>query len=320
MKIKSLFLSIFIAISCQGYSQILTPKFGDSVYLTSEIGRLNGRIAVPDNSNNFPIVILISGSGPTDMDGNNSQMKNNSLKQLAQELKKEGIASLRFDKRGIASSQVNQNEIDMRFEDYVSDLNRWVDYIHKKNKFSKIIIAGHSEGALIGMIASVDNPKIDAVISLAGSGNNLADVIEDQMKGQPMNIVAEVNRINKALKENKLVDNVPSYLNSLFRASVQPYLISLYKYNPTEVIAKIKIPILIIQGTTDIQINVENAKQLKKAAPKAKLIIIENMNHVFKHCESLDKTKQYKTTYANPNSKIEIQLVSEMTRFIKTLE
>ena len=320
MKIKSLFLSIFIAISCQGYSQILTPKFGDSVYLTSEIGRLNGRIAVPDNSNNFPIVILISGSGPTDMDGNNTQMKNNSLKQLAQELEKEGIASLRFDKRGIASSQVNQKEIDMRFEDYVSDLNRWVDYIHTQNKFSKIIIAGHSEGALIGMIASVDNSKIDAIISLAGSGNNLADVIEDQMKGQPMNIVAEVNRINKALKENKLVDNVPSYLNSLFRASVQPYLISLYKYNPTEVIAKIPIPILIIQGTTDIQINVENAKQLKKAAPKAKLIIIENMNHVLQHCESLDKTKQYKTTYANPNSKIEIQLVSEMTKFIKTIE
>ena len=123
------------------------------VTLSTATGDIKGRLLLPANATTCPVVLLIAGSGPTDMDGNNPMMKNNSLKFLAEGLAQKGIASLRFDKRGIAgSAAAGKEESKLRFEDYVNDVTGWIDFLAKDKRFTDITVAGHSEGSLIGML------------------------------------------------------------------------------------------------------------------------------------------------------------------------
>ena len=102
---------------------------------------LQGSLLIPDGEDKMPVALIIAGSGPTDRNGNNPYMMNNSLRFLAEELKKQGIASLRYDKRGIV--QNTQPEKDLRFEDYVSDAVGWIEYLHAQGTFSKVVVIGH---------------------------------------------------------------------------------------------------------------------------------------------------------------------------------
>lgn len=116
------------------------------------------------------------------------------------------------------------------------------------------------------------------------------------------------------LERGEIANNAPEMLSALFRPSVQPYLISWFKNNPQIEIAKLKIPVLIIQGTTDIQIRIEDAEKLSAANKSAKKILIEDMNHVLKASE-LDRTKNIQT-YSNSKLPLKEELIPEIVNFI----
>lgn len=312
------FLLVFF--HCFTFGQSL-PKLNEkAVALKTKTGSINGKLLMPSTEKNSSVVLFISGSGPTDMNGNSPLgIKPNSIKLLAERLAEKGIASLRFDKRGVASSAAALvNESSIRFEHYVNDVSEWIDYLSDEHDFTNIIIAGHSEGSLIGMLACQNNTKASGFISLAGIGRIASDVIEEQLSGQGQaeSILKIVASMNDTLKSGKLIKNVPYGFDALFRPSVQPYLISWYKHNPKQIIATLKIPILIVQGTTDVQVSVKDSELLKAAAPKAKLLLIDNMNHVLKSCNSSNPQTQ-NATYTNPNLPIVKELTTAIISFVK---
>jgi putative alpha/beta hydrolase family protein len=320
MKIYMKQLRLIILFSILSLSVTVRAMEEQSVSLDTPTGKINGKIGLPD-AKKPPIVLLIAGSGPTDMDGNTNSggfsMKNNSLKLLAEGLAQRGIATLRFDKRGIASSSAaTKKERDLRFEDYVTDVQGWIDRLSEDSRFSDVFVLGHSEGSLIGMLASVDNPKVKGFISLAGAGRPAYDIIEEQLSGQPAEVRHLVKSINDSLKAGKEVSNIPMGLMTLFRPSVQPYLISWYRYNPQEVIAKLRQPVLILQGDKDVQVSEEDAKLLKQSLPKAQFQILKDMNHVLKTCESVDMQVQ-QATYANPDLPVQEDLLITIEKFVK---
>lgn len=300
----------------------IVPLDEQQVVLNTKDGDINGKLLLPNGVKKCPVVLFISGSGPTDMDGNTAiaNMKNNSLKFLAEGLAGEGIASLRFDKRGIASSAAaGKEESKLRFEDYVNDVTGWIDYLAKDKRFTSIVVAGHSEGSLIGMLACRNQPKVKAFVSLAGSGRPAYEIIEEQVAAQPEMVRKEVATVNESLRQGKEVEKVAPYLQALFRPSVQPYLISWYKYNPQEILSSIKVPVLIIQGKNDIQVAVKDAELLKKAYPAAELLLPEKMNHVLKDCDTREPQKQM-AIYANPSLPLNSSLVPAINTFIKRLK
>ena len=141
-------LRLIILFSILSLSVTVRAMKEQSVSLDTPTGKINGKIGLPD-SEKPPIVLLIAGSGPTDMDGNTNSggfsMKNNSLKLLAEGLAQRGIATLRFDKRGIASSSAAaKKESDLRFEDYVADAQGWIDRLSEDSRFSDVFVLGHS--------------------------------------------------------------------------------------------------------------------------------------------------------------------------------
>lgn len=309
MKLYAIFFSLGLLISTILFGQVDEP-----ITLKTTSGDIEGTLSLPANSDACPIVIIISGSGPTDRDGNNPMMKNNSLKMLAAELNKSGIASLRFDKRGIAASKTaGLSEADLRFDTYVNDVLSWIEFIKSKNKFSNIIIAGHSEGSLIGMIAS-QNKNVNKFISIAGPGQPADMLIKEQLKNQPPQVMDMCAPILDELAKGNTVNDVPQMLYSLFRPSVQPYMISWIKYDPRSEIKKLDKPILILQGKNDIQVSINDAKMIHEAKPESKLILIDEMNHILKNSEA-DMMKNMQT-YNMPDLQINNELISEITKFV----
>jgi len=316
LKLKSLAILCFISLHLLG--SIDSLKQEKPIVLETKTGKIRGTILVPEGKAAVPVVLIIAGSGPTDRNGNNSMMKNNSNKMLAEELFKNNIASVRYDKRGIAESKdAGPEEKDLRFDNYVNDVTDWIKLLKKDHRFSKIIIAGHSEGSLLGMIAA-NLENVNAYISIAGAGRSADKILKEQLKAQPQQVIDMCYSIIDSLVKGKQVNDINPALNVLFRPSVQPYMISWFKYDPQTEIKKLTIPILILQGTTDIQVSVDDAKLLSNANPKAKMVLIENMNHVLKNAEA-DRQKN-SATYNDPNLPINSDFLKEIDTFITGLK
>jgi alpha-beta hydrolase superfamily lysophospholipase len=305
-------LAIFLLFALS--AQMIYAQTEKIVTFKTSTGDLEGTLIIPASNSSKTIALIIADSGPTDRDGNNPSMMNNSLKMLASALNKNGIASLRYDKRRIGKSQKAGLKVsDLRFSDYVNDAKMWVLYLKNELKFSSIIIIGQSEGSLIGMIASQDK-NVTKFISIAGAGQSADKITREQLKSQPMSVTIPANAILDKLVKAETSANVPSILNSLFRPSVQPYMISWIKYDPQREIAKLKIPVLIIQGTTDIQVTQEDVIRLSKSLPSAKLVVIEGMNHILKEAP-IDRQMNL-LTYSQPELPLKKELVSSIVTFL----
>lgn len=294
----------------------ISAQVSDTNYVQVEGTKLYTVLTKPEQKNISPIAIIIAGSGPTDLNGNQAQLgiNNNSLKFLSDALVSNHIATLRYDKRAIANSAVkNFNEADLTIDHYAEDVISLVKYC-KDRGYSKIYLIGHSEGSLIALIAA-QKIKISGFVSLAGAGNPADILLKNQLQPKlPPAFYAQVESIIDSLKNKHTVVNVPPQLNALFRKSVQPYLISWFAYNPAKLIANLKCPTLIIQGDNDIQVDVKEAEILKEASKKSELIIINNMNHILKTISG-DNTENV-SSYSNPNLPIHKDLEKSITQFI----
>ena len=293
---------------------IFSQTIEEVVRLQTPSGNLEGTLLYPDSSIKPTLVLIVPGSGPTDRNGNNPMMSNNAYKMIAEGLAENNIASLRIDKRGVgASASAIGKEIDLRFEIYIEDVKSWVAFVKKDTRFNEVVIAGHSEGSLIGMIAAREE-GVAKFISIAGPGEPAGKTLKEQLQVQPDYVKEQAMPILEKLIQGETQDSVPPMLNALFRPSVQPYIISWFKYDPSEEIAKLTCPVLILQGTTDIQVAVRDADMLGLGNKKAKKVILEGMNHVLKNAEA-DRTKNI-ATYADPNLPLHDGLLQAMVDFI----
>jgi uncharacterized protein len=277
-------------------------------------GDIFGTLTLPKNFSNGPVALIIAGSGPTDRNGNNPSMKNESLRMLSYALANNAIASLRYDKRGIAESRESmKGESQLRFEDYIRDAEGWLDLLKKDKRFSKVVVIGHSEGSLIGMVAAYKHA--DGFVSVAGAGRSADKILKEQLSKQPQSVQDLSFPVIDSLVKGKTVSNVDPMLYSLFRPSVQPYIISWFKYDPQAEIKKLSIPALVLQGTNDIQVSTEDAHLLAKANDHAQLVLIDNMNHILKTVQG-DRDANM-ATYTNPSLPINDTLVDAIVNFIK---
>ena len=308
-RIVGVFLFFLVGSESFGQSENRLGYFELDQTLQTATGELSGTLTVPILKGTFPVALIIAGSGPTDRNGNNLQMKNNSLLLLAHELAAQGIASIRYDKRGIgASKDALISEENLRFENYAEDAKAWAAQLKADSRFNKLIVIGHSEGSLLGLLAC---EQADVFVSLAGAGRPIDVILKEQLavqlKGKKKLLRAADEGLSK-LKKGELVEDAPVELFGLFRPSVQPYMISWMKYDPAVEISKLKIPVIIIQGTTDLQVQVKDAELLHAASPSSRYILIEGMNHIFKLAPS-DREKNIET-YSNP----ELPLAEELLR------
>ena len=287
------------------------------IALETPTGTINGTLTIPEGNSKPPIALIIAGSGPTDRNGNSPTPAgtNNSLEMLSAALARTGFASVRYDKRGVADSAgTATTENNLRFEDYVLDATAWAQSLARDSRFSGVVIIGHSEGSLIGMLTAQRTPIL-AFISIAGPAEKGASLLRHQLLGRlPPDLAARNEAILSALETGTLADDVPTPLAALYRPSVQPYLISWFRYTPTIELAKLEIPCLVVHGETDIQVSVSDSQLLHAAQSRCQERLIPGMNHVMKLVPA-DRARQL-ASYGDPTLPIADELVHAVTEFL----
>ena len=272
---------------------------------------VDGTLLVPESVENPPLVIIIAGSGPTDRNGNQSFMKNNMLKKLAERLSENGVATFRYDKRVVKQLKTRTFDKNIRFDDFVTDAKSVVT--HFKPSYASIIIAGHSQGSLVGLLAT--EAGVNGFISLAGAGNPIDQIILEQITKTAPFFTDDTKRVIETLKSGKTTTDFPPALASIFNLEIQPFMMNWMEYNPQELIEDLEIPVLLINGTKDLQVSVMEAQLLKDHKADAELVIIENMNHLLFEIngDDLVNTKSYNEL----NHPIMSQVIEVMLNFIQ---
>lgn len=253
------------------------------IQLQTAWGKLSGTLLLPAGAGPWQAVLLIAGSGPTDRDGNTPLLPSpvDNLKRLAEALAARGIASLRYDKRGLgASSCPGLSEQALRFEHLVDDAALLAGHLAQDRRISRVVLAGHSEGALVAALAAQGMP-VHAMVSIAGAGVRASSLIRAQIEGQfPPDLLDAARRALDALDREQTAEGVPDALTLLFRPSVQPYLMSWFRHDPPQVLARLQVPALLVHGAADTQVGSEHARRLHDALPQAELRIVDGMDHL----------------------------------------
>jgi pimeloyl-ACP methyl ester carboxylesterase len=283
-------------------------------------GVLKGTMLAPEGGAKAPVALIIPGSGPTDRDGNNPLgVKGQPYKLLAEGLAPLGVATVRIDKRGMFASAGAGDPSSVTMADYGADVHAWASMLVQKTGAPCVWLVGHSEGSLVAEIAAQDPHDICGLVLISGPGRKLGDVLRQQLKANPANapILDQALGAIASLEAGKRVDptTLPAPLQPLFAAKVQGYLISFLSYDPAALLKAYKGPVIVIQGTTDLQVSLEDAHLLAGSRPGVKLVELEGVNHVLKVAPA-DRGANI-ATYADPSLPLAPGVAEAVAGFIK---
>lgn len=306
MKFKLLFVICCICNSILAQDSNFTAK---EITINEFV---DGTLLIPNDVDKPNLAIIIAGSGPTDRNGNQNLLKNNSLKKLAQSLSNHELATFRYDKRIVKQIRKGNVDMNIRFDDFITDAISILTYFKSSDAFNKVYIIGHSQGSLVGIVTAKQGA--DGFISLAGAGKSIDEVIIEQVTSMAPTLTEETKRVFSIMKDGKTTTDFPQALTSIFNLEVQPFMMSWMAYNPQEEIGSLEMPILIINGTKDLQVSEEESNLLHAANSKSTLSIIENMNHILVPIagDTLENSKSYNES----QRKISIELVELIISFI----
>lgn len=277
---------------------------------------LAGTLSLPKKEGNFPAVILITGSGPQNRD--EEMLGHKPFLVLSDYLVKKGFAVLRMDDRGFGESTGKfKNATTL---DFVNDIQAGVAYLKTRNEINKkkIGLIGHSEGGLIAPMVAGNSKDIDFIILLAGPGLRgdkllllQKELIEKQMgvaeaeviKGQE--IYREVYKLinYSSANDEKLKQNIENVFKSKSKLKdemankyitevTSPWMYNFLKLDPAVYLEKVKCPVLVLNGSKDLQVPAEaNLEIIKKTLAKSgnKTVtakILPNLNHLFQECQT----------------------------------
>jgi alpha-beta hydrolase superfamily lysophospholipase len=300
-----------IAAAAPGSSPVEAP---------GPLGPLKGTLLMPEGKPRATILI-IPGSGPTDRDGNSPMgVSAAPYRLLAEGLAAEGVASVRIDKRGMfgsAAAIADGNAVTVA--DYARDVHQWAKAIRARTGASCVWVLGHSEGGLVALAAAQDSTDLCGIVVVAGAGRKLGVVIREQLRANPANapVLDQAFAALDSLEAGKRVDTAgmnPALL-PLFAPQVQGFVINLLSYDPAALAGTVRLPMLIVQGESDLQVSVADARALAAGDPKAKLVLVPGANHVLKAVGPGD-TAANVAAYSNPGLPLAPGIVDPIAAFV----
>ena len=287
-----------------------------SLFNEKEQIELKGSFTYPKNQKKFPIVILISGSGPQDRNG--SMFGHEPYHVIADYLSSNGIGVLRYDERGVGESKGNFETSGIN--EFASDVEAAINFIKSQKKFKKhpVGLIGHSIGGIVAPKVAAKNKQVDFLVLLAAPGmqgdqlmlkqkaafekamglNSMQIASGQEIINHAYRIIRGSNLEHHTLKDsianfyvNKYQNMIPQHqLDGLLEQVTGTEVISLIQSNPTEYLSKVHVPVLALNGSKDLQVLPENLELIKTVLEengnqKVKTIEFENLNHLFQTAE-----------------------------------
>ncbi|MCX7550611.1 alpha/beta hydrolase family protein [Xanthomarina sp. F2636L] len=310
MKQILLYLALFYGMLVVAQENIISEE----ILIMNDSVKLPGTLSYNKNLKSQPLAIFIHGSGNVDRNGNQAGVNINAnyIKQLSDSLNGKGIALYRYDKRTSTEENMKFVMTDLNFDRFVDDANLAINKFKDDNRFNSITLIGHSQGSLVAMLAAQEN--VDKYVSLAGISENMGDFIINSYKLYSDEMGNMAKQQIDELKETRTIETINPALAHLFSKPNQPFFITWMAYNPSEEIKKLDIPVLIINGTKDLQVKFDEANKLHEAKPDSELVFIDNMNHVLK---DIEKDEDNMKSYYSPDYPLSIDLINTLEVFIK---
>lgn len=273
---------------------------------------LKGTLLLPDPTGPHAAVLLLPGSGPTDRNGNQPPMlMTDLLKQIAESLAEAGVATLRFDKRATRTyagewpRELDAIDAFFAWTKFVGDASGALAHLRGRPEIdpARVAIAGHSEGGMIALQVAHDLTDTDhapkGLILLATAGRKIDVVLREQVEANlEHNIPDEQQRaefmakleacITAVLRREPLPDDLPIGLRPLFNPTVRSLLYSYFTIDPADLAAKVRGPVLIVQGEADAQVSSDRDTPRLETALTARAsgdlhtVIIPGASHNFK--------------------------------------
>jgi len=277
---------------------------------------IRGELWVPrDAHGKIPVALLIAGSGPTDRDGNNTMgLRTDAYRMIALGLAARGIATLRYDKRGVGESGTSFDPGQTVLGDFVEDAGLLQAKLEADPRFSTVSLVGHSEGGPIAVLLSQKAPPSSLVL-LASPGRPLGEVFREQLASKlDAAGMKDVDRMLSAVRAGTSPEPVPEGLALLFHQRVRAMLKSEIDVDTARILHTLHVKTAIIQGEHDAQVSVADARALAKARPDARLTLLPTMNHAFKEEASIALPQ---ASYTDPSKPLAPGLLDAIVAGIK---
>lgn len=262
---------------------------------------LDGMLTLPKNVENPPVVILVHGSGSSDM--NETVNQNKPFKDIAHGLAEKGIASIRYNKRFYQFPTKADADITVS-DEVLDDARSAIEFAKSSGKInnSKIIIVGHSLGGMLAPKIALENSDVSGIVSLAGSPRGLEDIMFDQnvdilntLGLSDADYAAQIEIVQQEI--NKVKDATPDS-NDVIMGAYSKYWYSLNQIDTPEIVKELKIPMLILQGDADFQVYADKDYVLWQEILKdnnAQFKLYENLNHLFMQTNGKSDITEYDT-------------------------
>jgi pimeloyl-ACP methyl ester carboxylesterase len=284
-------------------------------------GVLKGTMLAPSDARGAPVALIIPGSGPTDRDGNSPLgVKAAPYRLLAEALAGQGVASVRIDKRGMFASAGAGDPNQVTMAAYAADAHAWAASLRRETGAPCVWLIGHSEGGLVALVAAQAPKDICGLVLIAAAGRPLADVLREQLKASPAfePVLDEALAAIDKLAAGQHVDatGMNPALLSLFAPAVQDFVIDEMAYDPAKLAAAYPGPILVLQGTTDLQVSLADAERLAAARPGIRLVELPGVNHMLKVAPADPRANG--VTYVDPSLPLAPGVAEAITAFVKS--
>jgi len=294
----------------------------ESPYTIRSAGlELQGTLTIPRAlTKPVPVVVIIAGSGPTDRNGNSMMgIRPNSYAQLAWRLAERGIASLRYDKRGMPGTQGTFDITNMTLDDFAGDARVAAESMSRDRRFSRVVFLGHSEGASLALIAGAGGAPVAGIVHVSGLGRRTGEVLREQLSRQfDSAVLVRYDTAMKHYLSGEQPADVPQGLEMLFVPVNRTYMRSMMAFEPQAAIRAVRQPVLIVQGATDLQATVADAERLHAARPNAQLVVVPLANHVLKQTADTTIAGQL-PTYQSPTIPIMPEVVKPIADWVLNL-
>ena len=278
---------------------------------------LQGTLTLPAGNGPWPGVLIIAGSGPMDRNGNSAAgVATNNYQRLAQGLAELGIASLRYDKRGLPSSTGTFDMMTTTLGEFAADAAVGIRALDARADIGKVYLLGHSEGGTLALLAARGGAPHAGVILMATMGRRFSLVLREQVaRTAPPAMMVQFDSAWAAYMRGETVTGLHPGLMPLFNPANRAFFRHWENVNAPGLIAGLETPVLVVQGETDVQITVADARELASARPDVTLEIVPGMNHVLKEASGSTALEQM-ASYTNPAIPLMPGLVSLLAGWI----
>ncbi|WP_026302476.1 alpha/beta hydrolase family protein [Psychroflexus tropicus] len=312
-------------------------------FKSSEGLQIKGTLSLPNKKGKFPVVIIISGSGPHDRVGNMYGHKPYLV--IADHLTKNGIGVLRYDERGIGESEGNFEAA--KISEFSEDVSSAISYLKTRKNINKkkIGLIGHSLGGIVGSKVASERTDVSFLVLMAAPGLDGDEMMllqkaalerqiganEAQIEfGQKMMkgtyaIITETSLEKQALKDSLNSFYIKNYgplipenqREAIVNQLGSSEIVSLIRSKPSEFIEKVNCPVLAINGSKDLQVTPkENLEAIKTSLKKSgntdfEILEFDNLNHLFQESETGSLNE-----YAQLEQTISPEVLKKMTSWI----